>query len=103
MSDPSDLQRVRQEIIDRLDARGIVVHSRDRNASVADLLDAVERWETAVEQRGGDLMVDDRAGASEPDDPHFVLPVRGLEEPIEAYRLRVEEAIDMVRRHRKRH
>lgn len=79
MSDPSDLQRIRQEIIDRLDAPGIVVCSRDRNANLADLLDAVERRETAAEQRGG------------------------LDEPIEACRLRVEEAIDTVRRHRKHH
>ena len=43
------------------------------------LLESVERFELAVESRGGDLMVDEgpHGVTREPDDVHFVLPQRG--------------------------
>ena len=43
---------------------------------------AIERFELAVESRGGDLMVDEGPDGTtrEPDDPRFALPKRGEDE-----------------------
>jgi hypothetical protein len=89
-------QRARREAIDRLADRGIPSYSQDEDEELADLLDAVERFEEAVESRGGDLMVN-RLGSNEPEDPAFVPPARAAGEPVAAYRLRVEESIDQLR------
>jgi hypothetical protein len=100
--DPHRLEeqrRAREEAEDRLRDRGIQVHPRDGDEEVGDLLDSVERFETVVESRGGDLLVD-RIGSSEPDDPAFVLPPRDLDESVTDYRLRVEAATDRLRHHR---
>jgi hypothetical protein len=98
--DPHRLEeqrRARGETEDRLRDRGIAVSSRDGDEEAADLLDVIERFETVVESHGGDLLVN-RIGSSEPQDPAFVLPIRGLEESIAAYRLRVEAATDRLAR-----
>jgi hypothetical protein len=93
-------RRAREETEDRLRSRGIKLHARDGDEEVEDLLDAIERFETAVESYGGDLMVD-WIGSSEPDDPEFMPPIREPEETIGDYRLRVEASIDRLRhRHR---
>jgi hypothetical protein len=101
--DPHRLEeqlRAREETEDRLRSRGITLHGRDGDEEAEDLLDAVERFETAVESHGGDLMVD-WIGSSQPEDPEFLPPIRGPEETIGDYRLRVEAAIDRLRhRHR---
>jgi hypothetical protein len=65
---------------------------------LADLLGAVERFELAVEARGGDLMVDDLK-SSQPDDPHFVLPARMPDEPARDYIARIDAGTDGVRQH----
>jgi hypothetical protein len=101
--DPHRLEEqrhAREETEDRLRDRGIAVYSRDGDEEVADLLDAIERFETIVESHGGDLLVN-RIDSSEPQDPAFVLPIRGPEESIAEYRLRVEAAIDRLRRRRR--
>jgi len=100
--DPHRLEeqrRAREELEDRLRDRGIHIHPRDGDEAVADLLDSVERFEAVVESRGGDLLVD-RIGSSQPDDTAFVLPMRGLEEGVTDYRLRVEAATDRLRHRR---
>jgi hypothetical protein len=89
-------QRARQEAGDRLADRGIPVRADDPDEDVADLLDSVERFEEAVEARGGDLMVN-RIGSTEPESPAFVLPERDAHEPARTYRLRVEQATDRLR------
>lgn len=71
----------------------------ERPQDLADLLTAVERFETAVEARGGDLMVDDLT-SSEPDDPHFVLPSRAADESVRDYVARIDAAVSAVRAHR---
>ena len=76
--------------------RGIVVLEEDRDEDVADLLDAIERFEAAVEARGGDLFVN-RIGSPEPEAPEFVPPVRRGGESAGAYRMRVERATDRLR------
>src|SRR5438067_1098510 len=67
-----DIARVRTELSNRLESRGVEVFDSDSP------LDAVERFERAVESHGGDLMMDEppERGDSEPDDPHFLVPKR---------------------------
>lgn len=81
----------------RLRGRGITVAPEDGDEEVADLLDAVERFETAVEAKGGDLFVD-RIGSSEPENPAFVPPERAPGESAPDYRRRIEAAAGHLRR-----
>ena len=92
-------QRVKRETVDRLADRGIQSYPQDADEELADLLDAVERFEEAVESHGGDLMVN-RLGSTEPEDPAFVPPPRGSKEPVAVYRRRIEDAIDRLRHRR---
>jgi hypothetical protein len=89
---PEQEQRARQEAEDRLRERGIEIISADSDEDVADLLDAIERFETAVEAKGGDLFVD-RLGSSEPAHPEFVPPARQRGESAVDYRDRIEVAL----------
>jgi len=57
----------------------------------------VERFERAVERAGGDLMVD-TPPAREPDNPDFVLPLRGGAEAIADYIARLGYATAVVER-----
>lgn len=86
------------EVADRLRRRGLTLSGTERPEDLADLLAAVERFEAAVEARGGDLMVDDLK-SSEPDDPHFVLPLRGADESVRDYAARIDAATLRVRKH----
>ena len=86
------------EVASRLRGRGISVTGADRPEDLADLLSAVERFELAVEAHGGDLMVDDLK-SSQPDDSHFVVPRRALNEPVRAYIVRIDEAAGRLRGH----
>ena len=90
-------RHARQEAEYRLSERGIRVDTADSDESVADLLDAIERFEAAVEAKGGDLFVN-RVGSSEPEDPAFVPPERREGESAEDYRQRIESATDALRR-----
>jgi hypothetical protein len=90
-------RHARQEAEYRLSERGIRVGPTDSDEEVADLLDAIERFEAAVESKGGDLFVN-RIGSSEPEDPTFVPPQRHEGESATDYRLRIEAAADALRR-----
>jgi hypothetical protein len=81
----------------RLRERGIRVTPADSDEDVADLLDAVERFEAAVEARGGDLFVN-RIGSPEPENPAFVPPEREPDESAGDYRHRIEAAAGRLRR-----
>jgi hypothetical protein len=81
----------------RLRERGIAVIAADTDEEVADLLEAIERFEAAVEARGGDLFVD-RIGSSEPENPAFVPPQRQPGESAADYRRRIEAAAGHLRR-----
>lgn len=87
-----------REVVSRLESRGIAVSTTERPEDLGELLSAVERFEAAVEARGGDLMVDDLR-SSEPDDRHFVVPRRGSGETVRAYIVRIDEAAAGLRRH----
>src|SRR6185503_2052275 len=83
-------QAVATETADRLRSRGITVKPGDSPADLANLLTAVEQFESLVERRGGDLMVDDLK-SSEPDDVHFVLPNRRGRETVRGYIKRIQD------------
>src|SRR5688500_17875351 len=90
-------RHARQEAEFRLHERGIEARTGDGDEAIADLLEAVERFEAAVEARGGDLFVN-RIGSTQPEDPAFVPPDRRRGESAADYRLRIETATDALRR-----
>ena len=81
-------------VVARLRQRGVEVNEAEDAEELALLLEAVERFEVAVESRGGDLMVDEppAGGEPEPDESRFLLPSREPEESIAAFRARLLEA-----------
>lgn len=96
-----DRSNAAAEVIDRLRRRGVTLTGTEKNEDLANLLEAVERFEAAVEAHGGDLMVDDLK-SSRPDDSHFVLPRRAKAESVGAYIIRIDGATDRLRRHPRR-
>jgi hypothetical protein len=98
----AELKRVSEETAGRLRALGIVLDGRESSEDLVQLEDAIERFEEAVEAAGGDLMMDEGVGgpASQPDDPHFALPMRQNHETVGAYLERLSRATDDVWRHK---
>ena len=96
-----DVRRVSRELADRLATLGIRLTGTERPQELLDMVEAVDRFEAAVESHGGDLMMDEgpRGRTTEPDDPHFALPVRADHEPVAQYLERLARATDAVRRH----
>jgi len=91
----------RNEIADRLRRRGVNLSGLETDDEVVDILEAVERFERAVEDRGGDLMMDEPVGSSppvEPDDRAFVLPKRDAAQSVADFIERIAEAGDRVKR-----
>ena len=99
--DHEDVRRVSTELAGRLERLGIRVSDSERAEDLLAIVDAVERFEDAVQSRGGDLMMDEGPGGhtTEPDDRHFALPTRRDHESIPHYVERLERATDDVRRH----
>jgi hypothetical protein len=98
-----DVARVSEELASRLRTRGIDVFEADTPDELSNLADAVEEFETAVEEQGGDLMVDEPARgatAPQPDNPHFLLPRRAADESVSGYLKRLRGAIAGVRKER---
>jgi len=83
------------EISGRLHQKGIDVATDEDPALLADLLSAVEKFETAVEARGGDLMVNS-PNSTDPQDPNFVVATRKADETLESYIRRINEAADSL-------
>jgi hypothetical protein len=102
MTNPRDLKRASRESADRLGALGIHLDGRETAAELAEMQEAVERFEEAVQSRGGDLMVDEGVPGErvQPDDRHFALPRRRTGESVGHYLGRLSIATDGVRRHR---
>lgn len=100
--DRDDIARNVALVVSRLRQRGVEVNVNEDPEELALLLESVERFEMAVEARGGDLMVDEPpvGGEPEPDDPAFLLPAREPEETLPVYRSRldalVRKGIDVV-------
>ena len=96
-----DVRRVSREFAGRLQTLGIRLTGTERPEELLELVEAVDRFESAVEAQGGDLMVDEGPGGrtTQPDDPHFALPLREEEESVGHYLDRLARATDDVRRH----
>jgi len=97
----SELDRVSREMRRRLESLGIYLDGRESSEELVQLQEAVEEFESAVEARGGDLMVDEgvRGSAIQPDDPHFAMPVRREHETVSGFLERLARADDLVRQH----
>lgn len=99
MLDPhreEEREAVAMELSGRLAQKGIEVGSDEDPAHLADLLSAVEEFERAVENAGGDLFVNS-PDSSEPQDPRFVLPRRRDDEPLPRYRGRILAAAQALK------
>jgi hypothetical protein len=84
------------EVAGRLHQKGLTGLSGDEDpAQLADLLSAVERFEAAVINRGGDPMIN-MPGTDEPQDPAFVLPEQRADDSLELYTRRINEAAEML-------
>lgn len=83
------------EITGRLLQKGIEADAGEDPALLADLLTAVEKFEVAVEARGGDLMVNSPR-STDPQNPEFVVPGRKADESLEGYIRRVDEAANAL-------
>ncbi|HSA57221.1 MAG TPA: hypothetical protein VLE53_16025 [Gemmatimonadaceae bacterium] len=96
------VQRVSADVADRLRDRGVTILPSDTPEDIAILLDAVEAFERAVQEQGGDLMlVEPVSGyATDPDTSPFVLPQRAGREPVPDYLARLQIATRSVQRYR---
>lgn len=94
-----DVRRVSGELAGRLATLGIRVTGTETAEQLLSMVEAVKRFEAAVQARGGDLMVDEgpRGQTTEPDGRHFALPVRREHESVARYHERLARATDDVR------
>jgi hypothetical protein len=94
----NDLDRASQQITSRLSALGITLDGSESAEQITEIADAVERFEDAVEARGGDLMVDEppRGAVAQPDGPDFALPRRAADESVTAYIARLDRATTRI-------
>jgi len=93
----ADVQRAATVIVGQLMQKGVDASEDEDPDQLASLLSAVERFEAAVEARGGDMMLN-TPGSKRPEHPAFVTPTRNADEPLEAYVGRVNEAADRLER-----
>ncbi|MEP6574010.1 MAG: hypothetical protein ABJD11_15005 [Gemmatimonadota bacterium] len=95
-----ELERAMRETGDRLRAVGVTLTGHESSEQLVALLEAVERFERAVESRGGDLMVDEgpKGRTREPDDVHNVLPSRQPQESVPGYLGRIDQALQELKR-----
>lgn len=95
-SDERQEQEVRRATlvaIGQLERRGIEVRDDANPELVAELLEAVERFEATVAARGGDSMVN-TLDSSAPSSPRFVIPERRADEGLRRYAARIRQATD---------
>ena len=78
----------------RLETRDVSVAPGDSGGDLANLDDAGERFDRAVERAGGDLIVD-APPSHEPDEARFVLPARAAGEAAGAHIDRIGAARDI--------
>jgi hypothetical protein len=93
-------ERVGVDIAARLSDRGVGLTGDESSEDLVALLEVVERFERAVQAKGGDLMVDEGPSDAklQPDDAQFVIPRRADDESVIRYIRRVEEATGVVER-----
>ena len=96
--------RVADELSTRLRRNGVRLLGKESLEELAELLEAVERFEAAVEERGGDLMVDEPINCIEPIAPDvadYLLPLRGGRESVARFVERIDDAVISLRRSRR--
>jgi hypothetical protein len=71
-----------------LSARGVELTGGESSEELVEMLDAVERFEAAVSEAGGDRMVND-PDSTDPQEAAFVLPRRAVDESPYEYADRV--------------
>jgi hypothetical protein len=78
------LDRPSEGVVARLASRGVRLSGRETAERLVELLDAVERFERAVQRAGADLMTDEAVGGASArsalDDPAVVLRVHSTKE-----------------------
>lgn len=79
------------ELSGRLRQKGVLLSGRETSAQLDDLMTAVDRFESAVIARGGDLFVN-MPTSNPPENPEFVVPRRVSGEDAEAYAARINAA-----------
>lgn len=91
-------ERVGHDIAARLSDRGVTLTGDESSEELVTLLEALERFERAVQAKGGDLMVDEGPASAnlQPDDARFVLPRRSADESVRRYIERIEEAAGAI-------
>jgi hypothetical protein len=94
-ADEAEYDRVAAQITGQLAGRGVTVHDADSPEQRADILSAVERFERAVQMRGGDSYTNSPS-AADPDHREFVIPRRPDDESAAAYVRRVRAAADRL-------
>ena len=89
-----ELERATAASADRLRMRNVRIDGNETAEETVALLEAVERFELAVQSHGGDLMVDEPPPGkrAEPDDPSFVIPPREAGEGVGGYIERIDAA-----------
>lgn len=94
-SSDEERRRIAEEISLRLRKNGVQLTGTESTEELADLEEAVEKFERMVERGGGDLMVDEPVTGGSPiapDEAEFVLPERMRSESVPAYIKRIHEA-----------
>lgn len=85
------------ELRSRAIQKGMELDGTESPEELDDLLTAIDRFEAAVEDQGGDLMVN-MPQSSPPENPGFVLPRRRAGERITGFTARVQQAAEAVER-----
>jgi|SRR6266540_6237317 len=92
-----EIDSVAMELRGRVAQKGIDLDGTESAEDLDDLLAAIDRFESAVEARGGDLMVN-MPHSSPPENPGFVLPRRKAGEHVVTLTERVNAAAEAVER-----
>jgi hypothetical protein len=92
-----EFDAVTVELRSRAAQKGVDLDGTEGAEDLDDLLTAVDRFEAAVEAKGGDLMVN-MPESSPPENPGFVLPRRRAGEHIATFNERVQAAAEAVER-----
>lgn len=86
-----ELDGITKKVVSLLHGRGVVLTGRESSIQLADMLSAVEHFDAAVAEAGGDRAMID-AGALTPDDDLYVLPRRAADESPGRYAERILRA-----------
>lgn len=84
-------RNVSSSVATTLKARGVDLTGDESSEQLVEMLDAVERFEAAVSEAGGDSMIND-PDSSDPQEEAFVLPRRAADESPYEYADRVQRA-----------